>query len=118
MTIVDTIADAHYGVKVALAMAFAALLNEDARELAEIGVDVVQFDEPADRHQHRCRAGPSAVRFAFGDGKITEIARDLAFEEPVGILEWLASRCRYASNAATSFPLVAWTTPVRVRDLA
>jgi 5-methyltetrahydropteroyltriglutamate--homocysteine methyltransferase len=47
MTIVDTIADAHYGVKVALAMAFAALLNEDARELAEIGVDVVQFDEPA-----------------------------------------------------------------------
>ena len=28
-------------------MAFAALLNEEARELAEIGVDVVQFDEPA-----------------------------------------------------------------------
>jgi len=47
MTIVDTIADAHYGDKVALAMAFAALLNEEARELAEIGVDVVQFDEPA-----------------------------------------------------------------------
>jgi len=47
MTIVDTIADAHYGDKVALAMAFAALLNEEACELAEIGVDVVQFDEPA-----------------------------------------------------------------------
>lgn len=47
MTIVDTIADVHYGDKVALAMAFAALLNEEARELAEIGVDVVQFDEPA-----------------------------------------------------------------------
>jgi 5-methyltetrahydropteroyltriglutamate--homocysteine methyltransferase len=47
MTIVDTIADAHYGDKVALAMAFAALLNKEARELAEIGVDVVQFDEPA-----------------------------------------------------------------------
>jgi 5-methyltetrahydropteroyltriglutamate--homocysteine methyltransferase len=47
MTIVDTIADAHYGDKVALAMVFAALLNEEARELAEIGVDVVQFDEPA-----------------------------------------------------------------------
>src|SRR6202040_468530 len=47
MTIVDTIADAHYGDKVALAMAFAALLSEEARELAEIGVDVVQFDEPA-----------------------------------------------------------------------
>ena len=47
MTIVDTIADAHYGDKVTLAMAFAALLNEEARELAKIGVDVVQFDEPA-----------------------------------------------------------------------
>jgi 5-methyltetrahydropteroyltriglutamate--homocysteine methyltransferase len=47
MTIVDTIADEHYGDKVALAMAFAALLNEEARELAAIGVDVIQFDEPA-----------------------------------------------------------------------
>jgi 5-methyltetrahydropteroyltriglutamate--homocysteine methyltransferase len=47
MTIVDTIADAHYGDKVALAMAFAALLNEEARELAAIGIDVIQFDEPA-----------------------------------------------------------------------
>jgi 5-methyltetrahydropteroyltriglutamate--homocysteine methyltransferase len=47
MTIVDTIADAHYGDKTALAMAFAALLNEEAHELAKIGVDVIQFDEPA-----------------------------------------------------------------------
>jgi len=47
MTIVDTIADAYYGDKVKLAMAFAGLLNEEARELAAIGVDVIQFDEPA-----------------------------------------------------------------------
>ena len=47
MTIVDTIADAFYGDKVALAMAFAELLNDEARELAAIGVDVIQFDEPA-----------------------------------------------------------------------
>src|SRR6516165_5801300 len=47
MTIVDTIADAHYGDRVALAMAFAELLNEEARELAAIGIDVIQFDEPA-----------------------------------------------------------------------
>src|SRR6266404_2606846 len=46
MTIVDTIADAHYRDKVALAMAFAELLNDEARELAKIGVDVIQFDEP------------------------------------------------------------------------
>ena len=47
MTIIDTIADAHHGDRVAMAMAFADLLNEEARELAEIGVDVIQFDEPA-----------------------------------------------------------------------
>jgi 5-methyltetrahydropteroyltriglutamate--homocysteine methyltransferase len=47
MTIVDTIADAHYGDRVAMAMAFADVLNEEARELAAIGVDVIQFDEPA-----------------------------------------------------------------------
>jgi 5-methyltetrahydropteroyltriglutamate--homocysteine methyltransferase len=47
MTIVDTIADAHYGDRVKMAMAFATLLNEEARGLAADGVDVIQFDEPA-----------------------------------------------------------------------
>jgi 5-methyltetrahydropteroyltriglutamate--homocysteine methyltransferase len=47
MTIVDTIADQHYGDKVRLAMAFAELLNQEARALAADGVDTVQFDEPA-----------------------------------------------------------------------
>jgi 5-methyltetrahydropteroyltriglutamate--homocysteine methyltransferase len=47
MTIIDTIANAHYRDRVEMAMAFAALLNEEARELAAIGVDVIQFDEPA-----------------------------------------------------------------------
>jgi 5-methyltetrahydropteroyltriglutamate--homocysteine methyltransferase len=47
MTIVDTIADAHYGDRVAMAMAFADLLNEEARGLEADGVDVIQFDEPA-----------------------------------------------------------------------
>jgi 5-methyltetrahydropteroyltriglutamate--homocysteine methyltransferase len=47
MTIVDTIADEHYGDRVAMAMAFAGLLNEEARGLAADGIDVIQFDEPA-----------------------------------------------------------------------
>ena len=47
MTIVDTLANEHYRDKVEMAFAFAALLNEEARELQQIGVDVVQFDEPA-----------------------------------------------------------------------
>jgi 5-methyltetrahydropteroyltriglutamate--homocysteine methyltransferase len=47
MTICDTIADAHYGKRADMAMAFAEVLNEEVKELAAIGVDVIQFDEPA-----------------------------------------------------------------------
>src|SRR5262245_29559024 len=47
MTIVDTIADAHYGDRVSMAMAFADVLNAEARALAADGVDIIQFDEPA-----------------------------------------------------------------------
>jgi 5-methyltetrahydropteroyltriglutamate--homocysteine methyltransferase len=47
MTLVDTISDRFYGDKVALAMAFATLLNQEARALVADGVDTIQFDEPA-----------------------------------------------------------------------
>ena len=47
MTISDTVADAFYGDKVKMAMAFADLLNKEARALEADGVDVIQFDEPA-----------------------------------------------------------------------
>ena len=47
MTICDTIADGHYGRRSDLAMAFAGLLNEEAKELAALGVDTIQLDEPA-----------------------------------------------------------------------
>jgi 5-methyltetrahydropteroyltriglutamate--homocysteine methyltransferase len=47
MTIADTIHDAHYGSRAKLAMALAALINEEARELAALGVDMIQLDEPA-----------------------------------------------------------------------
>lgn len=47
MTIVDTVADRHYGDRERLAFAFAELLNQEALALQADGVDVVQFDEPA-----------------------------------------------------------------------
>src|SRR3546814_3045681 len=47
MTIIDTIADAHYGDRIKMAMAFADLLNQEARALQADGIDIVQFDEPA-----------------------------------------------------------------------
>jgi 5-methyltetrahydropteroyltriglutamate--homocysteine methyltransferase len=47
MTIADTVADAYYGDKAKMAMAFADLLNQEARALEKDGVDVIQIDEPA-----------------------------------------------------------------------
>ncbi len=51
MTIVDTVADRHYGAgkegRIRMAFAFAELLNQEARALEADGVDIVQFDEPA-----------------------------------------------------------------------
>jgi 5-methyltetrahydropteroyltriglutamate--homocysteine methyltransferase len=47
MTLVDTIADAYYGDRIKMAMAFADLLNAEARALQTDGIDLIQFDEPA-----------------------------------------------------------------------
>jgi 5-methyltetrahydropteroyltriglutamate--homocysteine methyltransferase len=47
MTIVDTVADRHYGDRVKMAFAFAEILNQEALALEADGVDIIQFDEPA-----------------------------------------------------------------------
>jgi 5-methyltetrahydropteroyltriglutamate--homocysteine methyltransferase len=51
MTIVDTVADRHYGGgrdgRIKMAFAFADLLNQEAHALVADGVDIIQFDEPA-----------------------------------------------------------------------
>mgnify|MGYP000005814943 CR=1 FL=1 len=47
MTIIDTLYDEHYKSREALAMVLADILNQEAKELAEAGVDIIQFDEPA-----------------------------------------------------------------------
>ncbi len=47
MTIVDTLVDDYYRDRPRLAMEFARVINEEARELEALGVDVIQLDEPA-----------------------------------------------------------------------
>ncbi|MGN6324871.1 methionine synthase [Pseudolysinimonas sp.] len=47
MTMIDTLSDRYYGSREKLAWEFAAILNEEARELQAAGVDIVQFDEPS-----------------------------------------------------------------------
>ena len=98
MTIVDTIADTHYGDRVKMAFAFAELLNEEIRGLAADGVDVIQFDEPAFNVYmdaaadwgiealHRAMEGvacTSAVHICYGYG----IAANIEWKATLGT-EW------------------------------
>ncbi|MDH3219490.1 MAG: methionine synthase [Gammaproteobacteria bacterium] len=98
MTICDTIADEFYGSRPEMAMAFAELLNREARELEALGVDVIQFDEPAFNvfmddvkdwgieALHRASEGltcKTAVHICYGYG----IAQNLEWKETLGN-EW------------------------------
>jgi len=98
MTICDTIADAFYGSRPDMAMAFAELLNEEAKELAAAGADIIQFDEPAfnvffdDVNEwgidtlHRAIDGlpcTTAVHICYGYG----IEENLKWKETLGT-EW------------------------------
>ena len=47
MTMVDTLYDGYYKSREKLAREFAKILNAEARELEDLGIDVIQFDEPA-----------------------------------------------------------------------
>ena len=47
MTMVDTLYDDHYKSREKLAWEFAKALNEEAKELEAVGVNIIQFDEPA-----------------------------------------------------------------------
>lgn len=47
MTMIDTLYDGHYKSREKLAWEFAKILNQEALELEAVGVDIIQFDEPA-----------------------------------------------------------------------
>ena len=47
MTMVDTLFDGYYKSREKLARVFAGILNSEARELEALGIDIIQFDEPA-----------------------------------------------------------------------
>ena len=47
MTMVDTLYDDHYKSREKLAWEFAKLINQEAKELEAVGIDIIQIDEPA-----------------------------------------------------------------------
>jgi 5-methyltetrahydropteroyltriglutamate--homocysteine methyltransferase len=81
LTVVDTTVDDAYGSEEAVAMDFAAVLNEELREMQAAGCDVLQIDEPAMTRYHekvdafaaraldRCLEGitvPTIVHLCYG----------------------------------------------------
>ena len=109
MTIVDTIADEHYGKRPDLALAFAAALNAEARELEAIGVDIIQFDEPAFNVYMREVAD-------WGVAALEEAARGLKATTAVHIcygygikanLDWKATLGSQWRQYEDTFPLLA-----------
>jgi 5-methyltetrahydropteroyltriglutamate--homocysteine methyltransferase len=109
MTIVDTVADRHYGSRERLALAFAELLNQEARALAADGVDVVQFDEPA------FNVYPDEVR-AWGVRALEHAARGLRCTTAVHIcygygipanVEWKRTLGGQWRQYESIFPLLA-----------
>ena len=117
MTIIDTLSDNFYGDKVKLAMAFADLLNQEARALQADGVDVIQFDEPAFNvymHDvkawgvdalHRCIEGltcTTAVHICYGYG----IKANLDWKETLGG-EWRQYEAIFPALAASKIDQVS-----------
>ncbi len=109
MTIVDTLADEHYRDRPALAHAFAEALNEEARELEAIGVDTVQFDEPAFNVYMREVAD-------WGIAALERAAQDLKCKRAVHIcygygikanIDWKASLGAQWRHYEETFPLIA-----------
>jgi 5-methyltetrahydropteroyltriglutamate--homocysteine methyltransferase len=47
MTMIDTLYDEHYQSREKLAWEFSKILNQEAKDLEAVGVDIIQFDEPA-----------------------------------------------------------------------
>ncbi|MGH6670663.1 MAG: methionine synthase [Xanthobacteraceae bacterium] len=117
MTIADTIADTHYGDRVKMALAFAGLLNQEARALQADGVDVIQFDEPAFNVYMEQAAGwgidalhraidgltcKTAVHICYGYG----IPANIAWKAGLGT-EWLQYEKFFPALAASRIDQVS-----------
>jgi 5-methyltetrahydropteroyltriglutamate--homocysteine methyltransferase len=112
MTMADTLADEYYGDRERLAMAFADILNAEAKELAAAGVSVIQFDEPAfNVYMDDVRAwGMAALdRAAAGVGCKTavHICYGYGIEANIKWKETLGSEWRQYEE---TFPVIAAST--------
>lgn len=114
MTIVDTLHDAYYKDRERLAMVFARILNREARELERLGVNVIQFDEPAfnvDAYGDDVRSWGIEALERAADGLKCKTAVHICYGYGIKAnIEWkktLGSQWRQYEH---TFPLIARST--------
>ncbi|HEV8307253.1 MAG TPA: methionine synthase [Methylomirabilota bacterium] len=111
MTVVDTLADEHYGDRARVALDVAAAINAEARELVTAGVDVIQLDEPAfnvDAYADAVQAwGVEALERAI-DGLRCKTAVHICYGYGIRAnIEWKASLGLEWRQYERTFPLLA-----------
>ncbi len=111
MTIVDTLADEQYGSRERLAMEFARIINEEARELAALGLDVLQLDEPAfnvDAYLEDVRAWGIAALERAVDGLSIRTAVHICYGYGIKAnIEWKKTLGSEWRQYEQTFPLLA-----------
>lgn len=111
MTIADTVADTHYGDRGRLAMDLAVAINDEALELAGLGVDVVQLDEPAfnvDAYLDDVRAWGIAVLNRAVEGLPCTSAVHICYGYGIKAnVEWKATLGSEWRQYERTFPLLA-----------
>ena len=109
MTVVDTVADEHYRDRRRLAMEFARLINQEARELAALGVDVLQLDEPAfNVYLDEVRAWGIEALHAAIEGLSCKTAVHICYGYGIKAnIEWKQSLGTEWRQYAETFPLLA-----------
>jgi 5-methyltetrahydropteroyltriglutamate--homocysteine methyltransferase len=109
MTIVDTIADEHYRDRPRLALEFARLINEEAKELAALGLDVLQLDEPAfNVYLDEVRAWGMDALHAAVDGVSCKTAVHICYGYGIPAnVEWKRTLGSEWRQYEATFPLLA-----------
>ncbi len=109
MTMVDTLYDDHYKSREKLAREFAAILNQEARELERAGADVVQFDEPAfNVYMDEVRDWGLATLEAAADGLKCKTAVHICYGYGIKAnVDWKATLGQQWRQYEKTFPLLA-----------
>jgi len=105
------VADAHYGDRAQLALDVADALNAEARDLAALGIDAIQFDEPAfnvDAYAGEIEDWEIAALECAIEGVSRDTAVHICYDYGIKAnLDWKSSLGGECRQYERTFPLLA-----------